>query len=521
MPLSALAVSAAATAAATQIDALPADLIPGAAPARSCGDLRTVLLPNTAIEEAVVMPAAAQAAWCRVTAIVSFPTGDRFTVWVGLPIAHWNGRFQGLGGGGFKAGSLESLGPQVAKGYAAASTDAGLQRDGTDKSKPAAMDGSFALYSDGRLNWNLIRDFAHRGIHQMTLTGKALTRAFYGHDAPRAYFNGCSTGGRQGQMEAQRYPDDYDGIMSGAPAVNWTKLHMAQLWGELAMLQAKDVVAPCKFAAATAAAVAACDAADGVKDGIISLPRQCAYDPQPLVGTSAGNCGTITAGDVEVIRKIWQGPRRQDGTFLWYGPQRGADLWALNGSDPASREGAPFPVALEWWRYFIEQNPAWDWRTLTPETYEQLWDQSLEEYIVIATDSADLSAFRRHGGKTLLWHGEADQLIYPQGTIDYFQRIQQQAGGAESADGFVRLFMAPGVAHCAGGNGPQPTGQLEALAKWVEQGAAPATLLAVSRDQQGAVTRSRPLCPYPSVAIYTGQGSSDEANNFSCGPAPK
>jgi hypothetical protein len=511
-------------ASAAAADALPGDLIPGAAPARSCEGMRSVPLPNTSIEEAVLVPASAGApSWCRITAIVSYPaTGDRFTVWVGLPIEHWNGRFQGLGGGGYMAGNIESLSPQVAKGYAAAATDAGLQRAATEPPMPAAIDGSFALDGDRRLNWSLIRDFAHRGIHEMTVTGKAVTQSFYGHGAPRAYFNGCSTGGRQGQMEAQRYPDDYDGIMSGAPAVNWTKLHVAQLWGELAMLETKNVVAPCKLAAATAAAVAACDAADGVKDGIISAPRQCTYDPKPLVGTAMGNCGTFTGADAQVIRRIWEGPRHQDGTFMWYGAQRGADLSALNNSVAAAREGAapqgaPFPVSLEWWRYFIKQNAAWDWRTLTRDTYEQAWEQSLEEYTVIATDSADLSAFRRHGGKTILWHGDADQLIYPQGTIDYFERIQRHEGGARSADGFVRLFMAPGVGHCAGGNGPQPTGQLEALVNWVERGTAPATLLAVSRGKQDEVTRTRPLCPYPSVAVYKGHGSTDEAGNFKCG----
>jgi hypothetical protein len=176
---------------------------------------------------------------------------------------------------------------------------------------------------------------------------------------------------------------------------------------------------------------------------------------------------------------------------------------------------------LSWWRYFLKQNPAWDWRTLDPDTYSHAWTHSVEEYTLIATDDADLSAFRKHGGKTILWHGEADQLIFPQGTIDYFERVQQRAGGAAAAGGFVRLFMAPGVAHCAGGAGPQPTGQLEALVKWVEQGSAPSMLLAESRDKQGQLLRSRPLCPFPSVAVYTGQGSGDDARNFKCAAPAK
>jgi Tannase and feruloyl esterase len=495
----------------------PAPLVSGAKPTRSCASLLELHLANTQVTEAAPVAVAGAPTWCRVTALVSYPSGEKFTVWVGLPEL-WNGRFQGQGGGGFMAGSADSLAAQVAEGYATAATDAGIQRSG---GKPPMADGSFGLEKTGHLNWNLIRDFAHRGIHEMTLTGKAITQAFYGHEAPRAYFNGCSTGGRQGQMEAQHYPADYDGILSGAPAVNWTKLHIAQMWGQLQMLQANHVVGNCKLAAATAAAVAACDSADGVSDGIISAPRQCAYDPKALIGTSVGACGEFTATDADIVRKIWDGPKSSSGEFLWYGAQRGADLSALNGADPSGRDAVPFPISLEWWRYFLVENPNWDWRTLTPVLYEQLWNQSLEEYPVIATDNADLSAFQKHGGKTLLWHGDADQLIYPQGTIDYFEHLQQHAGGAKAADRFVRLFMAPGVAHCAGGVGPQPVGQLDALVKWVEQGQAPDVLQAENRDKQGVVTRSRLLCPYPSVALYKGQGSSDEAKNFKCGPPPK
>ena len=511
-----------AAVAATPDDAVP-PLLRGAAPVRSCESLSSVALPNTRVQEAVTVPGAAGApGWCRVTAVVADPGDtDKITVWIGLPLQNWNGRFQGTGGGGFMVGSPASLAPQVAKGYAAAATDGGLARDENDRSKPPqAVDGSFALSAAGGLDWSLIRDTAYRGIHEMTVTGKAFTQAFYGQAAPRAYFNGCSTGGRQGQMEAQRFPDDYDGILSGAPAVNWTKLHIAQMWGPLNMLDSKNVVAPCKLAAATAAAVNACDALDGVKDGIISNPRQCSYDPKELIGTEAGSCGQFTAADADIVRKIWQGARGQDGSFMWYGLQRGADLSALNGSD-SSGAATPFPVSLSWWRYFLKQNPAWDWRTLDPDTYSHAWTQSVEEYTLIATDDADLSAFRKHGGKTILWHGEADQLIFPQGTIDYFERVQQRAGGAAAAGGFVRLFMAPGVAHCAGGAGPQPTGQLEALVKWVEQGSAPSMLLAESRDKQGQLLRSRPLCPFPSVAVYTGQGSGDDARNFKCAAPAK
>jgi hypothetical protein len=283
------------------------------------------------------------------------------------------------------------------------------------------------------------------------------------------------------------------------------------MWGNLVMQQLKNFVPQCKFAAAQAAAVAACDAADGVKDGVIENPRSCTYDPKQLVGTSAGGCGDFTELDAEVIRKIWQGPRRQDGTFLWYGLQRGADFSGLSSA------GKPNPITMEWWRYFLTKNPQWDWTVLTPPLYEQYWDQSVEEFgAVLATDNPDLSAFRDRGGKIVLWHGWWDQLIYPEGTIDYYQRVQKHMGGAENTSKFARLFLAPGVGHCAGGAGPQPDGQFDAVVRWVEKGDAPQVLNAVRRDANGAVVRTRPLCQFPLAAKYKGAGSTDDAVNFSC-----
>jgi Tannase and feruloyl esterase len=473
-------------------------------PVRSCDSLASLVLPNTTIEGAVVQPAAnGRPEFCRVTAVLTHPpAGDKIHVWIGLPMSGWNGRFQGVGGGGFSGGSPNGIAAPVAQGYAAGSTDTGHE----------GGSGSFALDANGRLNWLLIRDNAYLGIHEMTLTGKALVQAFYGQSAHHAYFNGCSTGGRQGLSEAQRYPADYNGILAGAPAINWTRLHVEQMWGNVVMQQVQDQVPACKFAAAQAAAVAACDAADGVKDGVIENPRACTYDPKSLIGTSAPNCGDFTAADAEVIRSIWQGPRRQDGSFLWYGLQRGGDFSGLSAA------GRPNPITLEWWRNFLTQNPQWDWTVLTPALYEQYWDQSVEEFsAVLATDNPDLAAFRDRGGKLVLWHGWSDQLIYPEGTIDYYQRVQKQMGGPDSTSKFARLFLAPGVGHCAGGPGPQPAGALDAVVQWVEHSQAPETLKAERRDPAGNIVRSRPLCQFPLVARYKGSGSTDDAANFACG----
>lgn len=488
------------------MQATPKALVANAKPTRSCESLATVTLPNTTIESAMVDANAPGV--CRVTAISTHPpAGDKVRIWVAIPMSNWNGRFLGTGGGGFAGGSAAGAGQPAALGFAAGATDTGHE----------GASGSFALDANGRLDWQSIRNNAHVGIHEMTIVGKALTQAVYGVAPRYAYFNGCSTGGRQGLMEAQRYPQDYNGIVSAAPAINWTRFIPQEMWGPVVMNAASNPVAACKLAAATAAAIAACDAVDGVEDGVIEDPKRCSYDPKPLVGTSAGECGTFTQADADIIRKLWEGPRREDGTFLWYGLARGADLNALWSSRGTPLRPTTFGISMDWFRYFLTQDPKLDGNALTPAAYERLWEQSMEQYgSVIGTDNPDLAAFRDRGGKAIVWHGWADQLISAEGTIDYYTRVQQEMGGAKKTAEFLRLFMAPGVGHCGGGAGPTPTGVLDAILAWVEDGKAPETLLAVRRDQSGAVTRSRPLCAYPLVAKYKGRGSTDDAASFAC-----
>jgi feruloyl esterase len=484
----------------------PKSVVANAKPVRSCESLATVALPNTTIESAAVDPQNADV--CRVTAVTTHPPlGDKVRIWIAIPTSGWNGRFMGTGGGGFSGGNQAGVNQPAALGFAAGATDTGHE----------GGSGSFALDANGRLNWQAIRNNAHVGIHEMAVTGKALTQAMYGIPPRYSYFNGCSTGGRQGLMEAQRYPQDFNGIVSGAPAINWNRFHIQHLWGPVAMNAANNPVAPCKLAAATAAAIVACDGIDGVKDGVIEDPKRCAYDPKPLVGTPAGDCGAFTDADVNIIRKLWEGPRRDDGRFLWYGLPRGADLIALWTSRGTPLRPAPFGISMDWFRYFLTQDPKFDGNGVTPAFYERFWDQSVEQYgMVFGTDNPDLGAFRDRGGKHIVWHGWADQLITAEGTIDYYTRVQQEMGGPKKASEFIRLFMAPGVAHCGGGAGPAPTGLLEALLAWVEEGKAPETILAARRDPSGAITRSRPLCQYPQVAKYKGSGSTDDASNFSC-----
>jgi len=422
-------------------------------------------------------------------------------VW--LPVDGWNGRFQGVGGGGYAGGSPQSLAGPVRQGYAAGSTDTGH----------VGGSGGFALDPNGRLSWQLIRDFAYLGIHEMTVVGKAVTTAFYGKQARYAYWNGCSTGGRQGLSEAQRYPDDYDGVLSAAPAINWSRFIPAELWPELVMLRDGDFLPQCKFAAFQAAAVDACDqVGDGVRDGVIGDPARCGFDPGKLIGTVTA-CGTITAQDAAVVAKILAGPRTTTGDFLWYGLTPGTTFAGLAGT--TSTGGAPFPIAVTHIGTWLLQNPAWDWRSITYEQFEQLFTQSVEQYTaVIGTDNPDLRPFRRSGGKLLIWHGQADQLIFPQGTVNYYERVKDATGG--KVEDFARLFLAPGVAHCAGGAGPNPDNPFGALVDWVERGKAPQTLDGVVRDQSGTVTQTRPICLYPEVATYRGRGDVTTASSFVC-----
>ena len=483
----------------------PRPLIANAKPVRSCESLANVALPDTTIESATVD--AANPNLCRVIATTTHPpAGDKVRIWIAIPTANWNGRFLGTGGGGFSGGSATGVNQPASVGFAAGATDTGHEGGGA----------SFALDPGGRLNWQAIRDFAHVGIHEMTVTGKALTQALYGVVPTRSYFNGCSTGGRQGLMEAQRYPQDYDGIVAAAPAINWTNLMMQSFWGSMLMNAASNPIPSCKLAAATAAAITACDAIDGVKDGVIEDPKRCTYDPGALVGTPAGDCGTFTQADADIIRKLWDGPRRENGGPLWYGPARRRSESARREPRHAARTSAVCVRARL--------------AAVLPHAGSQVrLDDGHASGISAALGPIRRAVRHRHRhrqsrpGRIPRSRGQDDHLArlgrsthHADGTIDYYTRVQQRMGGAQKTSEFARLFLAPGVGHCGGGAGPAPSGVLEALMAWVEDGKAPETLTAMRRDQAGLVTRSRPLCQYPLVAKYKGSGSTDDAANFAC-----
>ncbi|MFE6104360.1 tannase/feruloyl esterase family alpha/beta hydrolase [Streptomyces laurentii] len=458
-------------------------------------------------------------AFCDVTVTLTHPgEGDHAKVTVWLPKEGWNGRLQTIGGSAFAAGDYGTgLAGAVKDGYAAATTDAGVK---------TYLDTSWALDGKGQVDRPLLKNFASRSEHEAAVVAKQVIGDYYGKAASYAYFNGCSTGGRQGYAEAQRHPDDYDGILANAPAVNWDEFEVATLWPQVVMNNEKTYPSGCAFDAFNTAAVKACDPLDGVKDGLVENPGRCDFDPRRLIGTTLeceGKQVTITAADAAVVRKIWDGPRTTSGKKLWSGVPVGADLAYpfLAGTLPdadGELKGAAFPVPASWVASWLKKQPGFDVSTITYAQFTELFRQSQAEYDkVIGTDEPDLSAFRASGGKMLTWHGQQDQLIPTQGTVTYRQRVERTMGGAERVDDFYRVFLAPGAAHCA------LTGQtddLGVLRAWVEEGKAPTTLTATLTDSTGKQV-TRDLCAYPKESHYRGHGDPATADSFRCVTPPR
>ena len=457
-------------------------------PVCDCADLINAVIPNTVIESAVVNKADSS---CRVTAIVTHPPfDDRVKVTTALPLKNWNGRYYGTGGGGFAGGTLWSMNEPVSQGFAAGSTDAGHE----------GGSGAFALDKEKRcLNWQEIRDFAYLGIHDMTIVGKALVKTFYGKPALYSYFVGGSNGGRQALTEAQRYPADYNGILALCPAIYWSSLLTADLWPQAVMFDTKNYVSRDKLEAVTKAVITACDDQDGLADGVIEDPVNCKWDPGVFVGKEVGD-RIFTASDADVVRRIWEGPRSHDGRFLWYGPTRGTNLLALAGTNSISGKGAPFSISTEWVRYFLLFDPEWDGTSMTCTEFEALFNQSVDQYSdVFQASNTDLSAFRDNGSKLIILHGLADQLVAPQGTIMYYNQLQERMGGAKKTSKFVRLYLFPGLDHGFMGAGPKPAGQFNALVRWVEEGKAPEYISTELKDKAGDVIRVGKILPYSAL----------------------
>jgi feruloyl esterase len=437
-------------------------------------------------------------AFCRVTGIIS--PAIQFEVW--LPLADWNGKFEGTGNGGY-AGAIvyRELADGVRRHYATANTDMGHKSTTPDP-------GSWALGHP-----ELVIDQGYRAQHETALKAKAIVRAFYRAAPRRSYFVGCSSGGWQGLTEAQRYPREYDGIVAGAPAMEVIHLHAGTIWTNLAA----NEIAPAKLRLATDAVLAKCDADDGVKDGLLTDPRTCHFSPSELACHAGQNPETcLTATEVSALEKIYDGLRFSSGQPIYPGWPRGVE-YAL------ALTRSPFVAALaaSTFKDMVFENPSWDYHHIDYDRAVRLADEKVGA--ILNNSSPDLRAFRRAGGKLILWHGWADPLISPLHTLEYYQKVaalfahgasreNEQVAGIED---FARLFLAPGVNHCGGGPGPDQFDAVGALESWVERGVAPERIVA-SHLTHGAVDRTRPLCAYPRVAVYLGRGSTDDAANFAC-----
>jgi len=502
------------------------------AAAVTCENLVSLKLPDTAITLAQSIPAGTYTApngevftnmpaFCRVAAALrpSYYSDIGIELW--MPASTWNGKFQGVGNGGF-AGSIEysAMAPAVQLGYATVSTNTGHVGQDTD--------GSFALDHPQK-----IIDFGYRAIHLMTVIGKQIVFAYYGENPQYSYFTGCSTGGRQALMEAQRFADDYDGIVAGDPVAHYTHHHVgANLWVTWQMFDSRaGTVFTTQDTLLGNAVDAACDALDGVVDGVLNNPERCHYDPaQLLCQGSQAPPSCLTAAEVQAVKNLWSGPdvfMHQPGYYPAFERGGEADGWPTHISPeppPAPQTDSHEILGVNFFRYFVFDNPAWDFRAFNwfsdPAYVENkvvVPGQTLAT--VLNAIDPDLNSFREHGGKLIQYHGFSDPEVPPLTSIDYFESVADFPGESLlQTEDFYRLFMVPGMNHCSGGPGANVFDMLTPLVQWVEQDIAPESVLAthyVNNNQSQGVQFTRPLCPYPQYASYIG-GNPNLAASFVC-----
>jgi hypothetical protein len=460
--------------------------------------------------------------FCRVAGVLK-PTPDsyiRFEVW--LPASNWNGKFLGVGNGGF-AGAIGygSMGANLKRGYATAGTDTGHEADGED--------ASWAYHHPEKVN-----DFGWRALHLTTVDAKILLLAFYSQPLQHAYFDSCSDGGREALMEAQRFPADYDGILAGAPANFWT--HMLAAGVDVSQTMYTDpagYISSTKFPAIAAAVLAACDSLDGVQDGILNDPTRCHFDPATMLCKSVETRACLTAPQIVSLKKLYAGGRNSHGEAIFPGYSPGAEdgrggwiPWLI-GNGPG---GSSSSVYMEnYFRYMVFEDPTWNPLTAKVDTAIQTADEKTAR--ALNATETDLHGFQSRGGKLILYHGWNDPAISPANTINYYNGVLH-AMGAQNAQTFVRLYMVPGMQHCIGGPGPSSFGQLgtttakgpehgiyDALEQWVEKGVAPNAIVAtryVDDNPAKGARMTRPLCAYPEVAVYKGNGDSNDSASFDC-----
>jgi hypothetical protein len=516
------------------------------APTRSCESLATLQVPHvTLVSAKTVSPAPPASAPVQPTAIVAVPphcevrgisrpspdSEITFEVW--LPLTGWNGKYRQNGNGGF-AGTIGSAGlaDPLRRGYVAAATD-----DGHDATK--MPQGTFAVGHPEK-----VIDFGYRAVHDTAEQAKAIAAAFYGTRPARSYFVGCSDGGREALMEAQRFPEDFDGIIAGAPASDWSHLFTSFVWNELALTKDDAHRIPAaKLPAIQKAVVAACDAGDGVKDGLVSNPRACRVDPAVLACKGADSSDCLTSGQLDTLTALYAGPKNpRTGEQIYPGlVPSGAEALPANwplwiwGTGPGRSVQVGFGGS--YFRDLVFEQPAWDIRAIDFDRDVRTSDRKVG--VVLDATNPDLRSFRAHGGKLLQYHGWADSAITAFSSIEYYDGVQAFMSAApdprstsKPLDDFYRLFMVPGMSHCGGGVGPVRFGNdatstasaadperdmFAALERWVEQGVAPDRLIGSGpAPLDPAKTMTRPLCRYPQQAIYKGSGDTNDAANFAC-----
>jgi feruloyl esterase len=481
---------------------------------------------------------------CEITA-VSRPTSDSeitFTLWLPAQEA-WNGKYLQLGNGGW-AGSIQVRGliEPMGRGYAVSETDDGHQVQNPLQS----LNPSWAA---GHPEKQI--DFGYRALHETAILSKTIVQAYYTKTASRAYFQGCSDGGREALMEAERYPEDFDGIIAGAPANNWTHHFTGLIWNEIALnAKPESKITPEQLPAIEKAALAACDTLDGVKDGLIEDPRKCHFDPSVLLCHGASSADCLTQPQIEALKQIYAGPTNpRTGEQIYPGFEPGTEAepgawlaWILPSPLlPIGSIQAGFGNGF--YSQVVFEDPHWDWHTMDFDRDVRTADEKTAWFI--NAYNPDLRSFRDHGGKLIQYHGWGDAAIAPRDSINFYEKVtaflarypDPRSTNPADVQGFYRLFMVPGMGHCGGGPGPTDFGNgaaepgtpvdadhdvLMALDRWVTQGVAPDKLIGTGKIGADAKTGSagvrltRPLCAYPKVAHYKGQGDTNVADNFEC-----
>ncbi|MBN1568105.1 MAG: tannase/feruloyl esterase family alpha/beta hydrolase [Acidobacteria bacterium] len=440
------------------------------------------------------------AAFCRVIGFIEPVKNSHINFEVWLPPAEkWNNRYFAVGNPAFE-GAIKYQGLAVAleKGYATASTDTGHQDPG---------------HKWGMGHPERLIDWTHRAVHETTVAAKQLIRAFYGRPARYSYWDSCHNGGRQGLTEAQLYPEDFDGIVSGDPAYYLTRLQAGSEY--LSWVALKDgtdapaYIPPAKYAALHRAVLAACDAIDGVKDDAIEDPTRCSFDPASIQCRGADNASCLTPPQVETARRLYAGAKFADGTQIYSGFEPGSELvWGAMIAGPE-----PLFINNDFFRYIAFENPEWDYGSFDVDPDTRRIEARLGP--IIDNTQTDLSAFKARGGKLIMYQAWNETWVPPRTATTYYNSVVKTMGGESGTKDFFRLFMVPDFGMCPGGfSGTFDS--LGAVQKWVEQGIAPDQIKANYADR-GRIYKTRPVCPYPQVAIYKGSGDTNDAANFTCG----